>query len=94
MAIYLQEVKDLMMNLRYFEIFYILRIENARANILFRLAMPAYSSLDRTFVEYLEQSSIDKNKKVLQLTAKPSWMDLIIRYLFDGVLPKDPTKAK
>ncbi|XP_073116127.1 uncharacterized protein [Elaeis guineensis] len=39
MAIYLQKVKDLPTNLRYFEIFHISRTENARANILFKLAM-------------------------------------------------------
>ncbi|XP_073112259.1 uncharacterized protein [Elaeis guineensis] len=65
MAIYLQKVKDLVMNLRYFEIFHIPRIENARADVLFRLGTTAYSSLGRTFTEYLEQQSIDKNKKIL-----------------------------
>ncbi|XP_073104433.1 uncharacterized protein [Elaeis guineensis] len=82
------------MNLRYFEIFHIPRTENARTDILFELTTIAYSSLGRTFVECLEQSSIDKIEKVLQLTAEPSWMELIIRYLSDGVLSEDPAKAK
>ncbi|XP_073101239.1 uncharacterized protein [Elaeis guineensis] len=94
MAIYLQKVKDLVTNLRYFKIFHIHRIENAQADALSKLATTAYSSLGRTFVKYLEQSSIDKNEKVLQLAAEPSWMDPIIRYLSDGVLPEDPVEAK
>ncbi|XP_073112596.1 uncharacterized protein [Elaeis guineensis] len=94
MAIYLQKVKDLMTNLRYFKIFHIFRTENARVDVLFRLATTAYSSLGRTFVECLEQPSIDKNEKVLRLTAEPSWMDPIIQYLSDRVLPKDLLEAK
>ncbi|XP_073112382.1 uncharacterized protein [Elaeis guineensis] len=78
MTIYLQKVKDLVTNLRYFEIFHIPRIENVRADVFFRLAMTAYSSLGRTFVKCLEQSSIDRNEKVLQLTDEPGWMDPII----------------
>ncbi|XP_073103852.1 uncharacterized protein [Elaeis guineensis] len=94
MAIYLQKVKDLVTNLRYFEIFHISRTENALADAFFRLAMTAYSSLGRTFMKCLEQPNIDKNEKVLQLTAEPSWMDPIVRYLSDGVLPEDPVEAK
>ena len=94
MAIYLQKVKDLMMNLRYFKIFYIPKIENARADVLFILVTIAYSSLGRTFMKCLEQSSIDKIEKVLQLIVEPSWMDPIIRYLSDGVLLEDPVEAK
>ena len=72
MAKYLQKVKDLVTNLRYFEIFHIPRTENVRADALSRLTTTAYSSLGRTFVECLKQSSIDKNEKVLQLTVELS----------------------
>ena len=72
MAKYLQKVKDLVTRLGYFKISHILRSENARADALSRLATSAFDSLDRTFVENLEQSSIDKVEEVLQLTAEPS----------------------
>ena len=62
---YLQKVKDITTSLKYFEIFHISRIENARADILLRLATTAFNSLDRTFVECLEQLSIDKAEKIL-----------------------------
>ena len=65
---YLQKVKDLISTLKYFEISYIPRIKNTRADVLFRLVTISFNSLGRTFVEYLEQSSIDKVEEVLQLT--------------------------
>ena len=49
---------------------------------------------DRTFVENLEQSSIDKVEEVLQLMVKPSWMDPIVQYLTDGISPEDPAEAR
>ena len=61
--------------------------------MLFR-STSAYDALDRTFVENLEQPSIDKIEEVLQLTAEPSWMDPIVRYLTDGVSSEDPTEAR
>ena len=82
------------MNLKYFKIFHIPKTENVRADILFWLTTTAYNSLGRTFVEYLEQPSIDKIEKVLQLTVEPSWMDPTIQYLTDGVHPKDFVEAK
>ena len=92
---YLQNVKDLTSTLKYFEIFYIPRIKNAQADILSRLtSTSSFNSLDRTFIEYLEQLSIDKVEKVLQLTDEPSWIDLIIQYLTDGTLPMDPSEVK
>ena len=62
---YFQKVKVLTSILKYFEIFYILKVENTRADVLSRLTTTSFSSLDETFIEYLEQSSIDKVKKVL-----------------------------
>ena len=76
---YLQKMKDLTSILKYFEIFHILRTENARADMLSRLAITFFNLLGRTFVECLEQSSIDKVEKVLRLTVEPSWMDPIVQ---------------
>ena len=66
MAKYLQKVKDLVARLRYFKISHIPRSENARADALSRLATSAFDSLGRTFVENLEQSSIDQAEEILQ----------------------------
>ena len=91
---YLQKVKDFMASLKYFKIFHIFRIKNTWANVFSWLATTIFNSLDRTFVEYLKQSSIDKVEEVLQLTIEPSWMDPIDQYLTDGTLPADFSEAK
>ena len=88
---YLQKVKDLTLTLKYFEISYIPRKKNARANVLSWFATTSFNSLDRTFIKYLEQPSIDKVEKVLQINDEPCWMDPIIQYLTDGVLSVDPS---
>ena len=51
---YLQKVKDLISTLKYFEISHILRMKNARTDVLFRHAITSFNSLDQTFVECLE----------------------------------------
>ena len=91
---YLQKVKDLTSILKYFEIFYISRTENTRVDVLSWLAISSFNSLDRTFVECLEQPSINKVEEVLQITDEPNWMDLIVRYLTDGTLLMDLSEVK
>ena len=65
-------MKDFISTLKYFEVFHILKTKNARADILSLLATTTFNSLGQTFVECLEQSSIDEVKEVLQLTIEPS----------------------
>ena len=62
--------------------------------VLFRLAITSFNSLDRTFIKYLEQLSIDKIEEVLQIDDEPSWMDSIIQYLTDGILSINPSEVK
>ena len=74
---YLQKVKDLILTLKYFEIFHILRTKNARADTLSRLATTSFNLLDRTFIECLEQSSIDKIEEVYNpLLNQTGWIRL------------------
>ena len=51
---YLQKMKDLTSILKYFEISYILRVENIRADVLSRLTTTSFSLLDQTFIKYFE----------------------------------------
>ena len=51
---YLQKMKDLTSVLKYFKIFHILRIENARADVLSWLVTTLFNSLSQIFIEYLE----------------------------------------
>ena len=94
MAKYHQKVKDLSTPFQYFEIFHIPRAENARADALSRLATFDYGTLGQTFVESLEQPSIDEVEEVLQLATEPSWMNPIAQYLTDRSTPEDPAEAK
>ncbi|XP_073098830.1 uncharacterized protein [Elaeis guineensis] len=71
---YFQKVKDFTTSLKYFEIFHILRNENARIDILSRLATTAFNSLGQIFVEYLEQSSIDKVEEVQKVPSFSHWV--------------------
>ena len=87
-------MRDLVAHLKYFEISYILRSENARTDALSRLATSAYGILGRTLVESLEQPSINRAEEVLQLTTELSWMDPIVQYLTDSTSPKNPVEAK
>ena len=91
---YLQKIKDLTSTLKYFKIFHILKIENARADAFSRLATSSFNLRGRTFLECFEQPSIDKVEEVLQITEESSWMDPIVQYLTDGTLPMDPSEAK
>ena len=91
---YLQKVKDFTTSLKYFKIFHIFRIENIQTDILSRLATIAFNLLGQKFIECLEQSSIDKVEEILQLTIEPSWMDPIVQYLTDGILPVDSSEVK
>ena len=94
MVKYLQKAKDLISTFRHFEISYIPRTKNARANALSQLATTSSNLLDRTIIKYLEQPSIDKVEKVLQINNESSWMDPIIKYLINGTLPDSPLEAK
>ena len=51
---YLQKVKDLTSTLKYFEISHISRTENARADVLSRLATTSFNLLGRIFIECLK----------------------------------------
>ena len=46
------------------------------------------------FIEYLEQPSIDKIDEVLPINNESSWMDPIIQYLTDEILPKNLSEIK
>ena len=44
-------------------------------------------------MEVLEKPSIEK-ASVMQVDPEPSWMDPILHYLQDGILPADRDEAK
>ena len=94
MVKYLQKMKDLILTFKYFNIFHIPRMKNAQADTLSRLTTTSFHLLGRTFIKYIEWLSIDNVDEVLQINDKPSWMDPIIQYLTNGILPGDLLEAK
>lgn len=63
MAKFLDKVRALTSVLKYFSIFHLPRWENAWAYALSLLATLADSSLDHTYIKYLEASSINEIEK-------------------------------
>ena len=91
---YLQKVKDLIQTFKYFEISHISRSKNVCVDALFGLVTTSFNLLDRMFVKYLEQSSIDKIDEVHQINDEPNWMDPIIQYLTNSTLLENSSETK
>ena len=91
---YLLKVKDLASNFTAMNILQILRTENVRADLLSKLTIVGTTNLKRTsYLETLEKPSIEE-PKVMQTDLEPSWIDSILCYLQDRMLPADRDEAK
>ena len=89
MVKYLQKLKELSSAFKNFEIQQILRMENAHADALSRLATSGCNELNiQVFLEHLEKLVI------LQVDHKPSWMDSLIDNLINSVLPTNLVEAQ
>ena len=62
---YLKKVKDQIFVFKYFNISHIPRAKNAWADTLSRLTVTTLTELGRTYIEYLDTSSIEKMEEVL-----------------------------
>ncbi|XP_077236546.1 uncharacterized protein LOC143878110 [Tasmannia lanceolata] len=78
-----------------FEVVRVPRTENAKADVLSKLAASGYTALREIRMEFLEKSSIDGHLvKLMQIDDEPSWMDQIVRYLRSGELPEEKKEAR
>ena len=101
---YLEVVRRLLQEFTTWVIDKIPREENVEANRLSKFAsitMPEPNPEERekkVLVKYLPQPSTEaKNDEVLETylgTTEPYWMDPILAYLRDGVLPPDKKEAR
>ena len=92
---YLKKVKEIMAQFQTCKVQQIPRSENARADILAKLATSQITDLGgNVHLETLKNRSIDKDGEVLCITTEPNWMDPIIKYLKNGELPDDPAIAR
>ena len=88
MARYLEKVKELVSAFSSFNIRQVSRMENTRADLLSKLATLAPVELPKgVLFEVLKCSSTEESRPVMEIDHEPSWMDPLITYLRDGVLP-------
>ncbi|XP_077251850.1 uncharacterized protein LOC143891085 [Tasmannia lanceolata] len=92
---YLAKVHQLASKFESFEVIRVPRTENAKADVLSKLAASGYTTLGSIRMEFLQRSSIEsKAAETMQVENEPCWMDEIISYLRDGKLPKVKKEAR
>ncbi|XP_077241406.1 uncharacterized protein LOC143881940 [Tasmannia lanceolata] len=92
---YLSKVRQLAGKFKNFEVIKIPRTENAKADVLSKLATSGYTTLGSICMEFLKKSSIENEAvEVMQVEHEPCWMDEIIDYLRSGKLPEAKKEAR
>ena len=92
---YLKKVKQMIGKFEAVEVIQIPMEENSRADILARLAAVADPKLPKSVpLEVKSSPSIEQNLEVLRIDQKCSWMDPMISYIRDEVLPPDKLRAR
>ncbi|XP_077225010.1 uncharacterized protein LOC143858238 [Tasmannia lanceolata] len=95
MSKYLSKVRQLASKFKDFEVVRIPRTENAKADVLSKLAASGYTTLGSICIEFLQKSSIESEViEVMQVEREPCWMDEIIEYLRSGKLPEAKNEAR
>ena len=95
MAKYLEKVKEIISTFGSFDIRQIPREENTRADLLSKLATLAPTELPKeVFFEVLKCPSTEEPQLVMEISHEPSWIDPLVAYLKDGVLPHDAKEAR
>ncbi|GFZ01679.1 hypothetical protein Acr_15g0002880 [Actinidia rufa] len=91
----LGEVKAMSAKIKEFKIHQIPREDNKKADALANLASIFEFISDRCIpLEFLAIPSIRIANQVLQAQESPTWMDEIIAYLQNGILPKEKLQAR
>lgn len=68
-----------------------MRSENVRVDLLSKLATLDYLNLHKmTYLKVLDGPSIEEEStSILQIDNKPSWMDMLVKYVPDGKLQEE-----
>ncbi|XP_077241592.1 uncharacterized protein LOC143882069 [Tasmannia lanceolata] len=92
---YLSKVRQLASKFKNFEVIRIPRTENAKVDVLSKLAASGYTTLGSICMEFLRKPNI-KNEavEVMQVEHEQCWMDEIIEYLRSGKLPEAKKEAR
>ncbi|XP_077232023.1 uncharacterized protein LOC143865804 [Tasmannia lanceolata] len=92
---YLSKVCQLSSKFKSFEVIRIPKTENAKADVLSKLAASGYTTLGSICMEFLKKSIIESEVvEVMQVKHEPCWMDEIIDYLCSGKLPEAKKEAR
>lgn len=92
---YLKKVKQMIGKIESVDVIQIPREENYRADILARMAAVAEPKMPKSVpLEVKSRPSIEQNLEVLRIEQKCLWMDPIISYIWDVVLPSDKLRAR
>ncbi|XP_077221703.1 uncharacterized protein LOC143855472 [Tasmannia lanceolata] len=93
MVRYLEKVREKLAGLKEVEILQVPRGMNARADALSKMASEETFDFGSVYTEIQLQPSIEE-KQVMEIPAGLNWMDPIVQYLLDGILPEDKLAAR
>ncbi|GAV88176.1 RVT_3 domain-containing protein [Cephalotus follicularis] len=92
---YLSKVCSLMSKFQYCYFLRIPRIDNSRADILSKLAtIKEISRMGNVFREDIQNPNIMENEDMMDIDVEASWIDPIINWLKDGLLPSNKVEAR
>ncbi|XP_035842120.1 uncharacterized protein LOC118488837 [Helianthus annuus] len=95
MALYLEQAKELLQQLKSHKVIHINRSENKPADALSKLASTSFQHLAKDVrIEVLKNPSVLLRQVNVIETGQPSWMTPIIQYLQEGVLPENKAEAR
>ncbi|XP_077251726.1 uncharacterized protein LOC143890940 [Tasmannia lanceolata] len=90
---FLQKVKEKLQRMGEVELLQVPRDMNNRADALSKMASEETHDFGTVLTEILSHPSMDEIQ-VLEIPPAPNWMDPIMRYLRDGILPEDKLEAR
>ena len=92
---YLEKVKQMIGKFEAVEVIQIPKEQNSRADILARMAVVTDPKMPNSIpLEVKTSPTIEQNLEVMRIEQKCSWMDSIISYIRDGVLPPDKLRVR
>ena len=92
---YLNQVKCMQLKFDSFDLLYVPRSGNAHADSLAMLATSLAQDLPQVILveDLYKPSRIGETVQINQIKAGPSWMDSIIRFLKEDILPEEKIEA-
>ena len=95
MAKYLEKIKEIVPAFSSFNIKQIPRTKNTRADLLSKLATLAPAELPKeVFFEVLKCPITEELQLIIEISHEPTWIDPLVAYLKDEVLPHDAKEAR